>query len=75
LLSNLGQRSYPSKKKSGFGLLFTEYVQQKIAKVLLIKKILKSKLKKSQITTLQHLLLYHPKYVQIVTLPHNPGIL
>jgi hypothetical protein len=38
-------------KKSGFGLLFTAFVQQKIAKVLLIKQILKSKLKKSQITT------------------------
>jgi hypothetical protein len=38
-------------KKSGFGLLFTAYVQQKIAKRLLIKKILKSKSEKSQITT------------------------
>jgi hypothetical protein len=38
-------------KKSGFGLLFTAYVQQKTAKRLLIKKILKSKLKKLQITT------------------------
>jgi hypothetical protein len=34
------------KKKSGFGLLFTAYVQQKIAKRLLIKKNLKSKLSK-----------------------------